>query len=57
MYSASDYRSMARRALKNYWWLAVGVTLLASILGVTSSGFTPIIQPHGQRERPDAVLS
>ena len=41
MYSASDYRSMARRALKNYWWLAVGVTLLASILGVTSSGFTP----------------
>ena len=29
MYSASDYRSMARRALKNYWWLAVGVTLLA----------------------------
>ena len=28
MYSASDYRSMARRALKNYWWLAVGVTLL-----------------------------
>ena len=30
MYSASDYRSMARRALKNYWWLAVGVTLLAN---------------------------
>ena len=28
MYSTSDYRSMARRALKNYWWLAVGVTLL-----------------------------
>lgn len=28
MYSASDYRGMARRALKNYWWLAVGVTLL-----------------------------
>ena len=23
MYSASDYRGMARRALKNYWWLAV----------------------------------
>lgn len=41
MYSASDYRSMARRALKNYWWLAVGVTLLASLLGGTSSGFTP----------------
>lgn len=41
MYSASDYRSMARRALKNHWWLAVGVTLLASILGGTSSGFTP----------------
>lgn len=37
MYSASDYRGMARRALKNYWWLAVGVTLLASILGGTSS--------------------
>ena len=31
MYSASDYRGMARRALKNYWWLAVGVTLLARI--------------------------
>ena len=41
MYSASDYRSMARRALKNYWWLAVGVTLLASLLGGTSTGFTP----------------
>ena len=41
MYSASNYRSMARRALKNYWWLAVGVTLLASLLGGTSSGFTP----------------
>lgn len=41
MYSASDYRGMARRALKNYWWLAVGVTLLASILGGTSSSFTP----------------
>lgn len=58
MYSTSDYRSMARRALKNYWWLAVGVTLLASLLGGTSSSFTPsIIQPHGQRGRPDAVLS
>lgn len=41
MYSASDYRGMARRALKNYWWLAVGVKLLASILGGTSSSFTP----------------
>ena len=41
MYSASDYRGMARRALKNYWWLAVGVTWLASILGGTSSSFTP----------------
>lgn len=41
MYSTSDYRSMARRALKNYWWLAVGVTLLASLLGGTSSSFTP----------------
>lgn len=41
MYCASDYRSMARRALKNFWWLAVGVTLLASLLGGTSSGFTP----------------
>ena len=41
MYSASDYRSMARRALKNYWWLAVGVTLLASLLGGANSGFTP----------------
>ena len=30
MYCASDYRSMARGALKNYWWLAVGVTLLAT---------------------------
>ena len=33
MYCASDYRSMARRALKNFWWLAVGVTLLATVLG------------------------
>ena len=41
MYSASDYRGMARRALKNYWWLAVGVTLLASLLGGASSDFVP----------------
>jgi len=41
VFIASDYRGMARRALKNYWWLAVGVTLLASILGGTSSSFTP----------------
>lgn len=57
MYSASDYRSMARRALKNYWWLAVGVTLLAEPPRRDEQQLHPIIQPHGQRGRPDAVLS
>lgn len=44
MYSASDYRSMARRALKNVWWLAVGVTLLATLLGGGTSSFTVSFQ-------------
>ena len=44
MYSASDYRSMARRALKNFWWLAVGVTLLATVLGGGTSSLTVSFQ-------------
>ena len=44
MYCASDYRSMARRALKNFWWLAVGVTLLATLLGGGTSSFTVSFQ-------------
>ena len=44
MYCASDYRSMARRALKNFWWLAVGVTLLATVLGGGTSSFTVSFQ-------------
>lgn len=44
MYSASDYRSMARRALKSFWWLAVGVTLLATVLGGGTSSLTVSFQ-------------
>ncbi len=44
MYRASDYRSMARRALKNFWWLAVGVTLLATVLGGGTSSLTVSFQ-------------
>lgn len=44
MYCASDYRSMARRALKNFWWLAVGVTLLATVLGGGTSSLTVSFQ-------------
>lgn len=38
-YSASDYRAIARRALSGFWGVALGVTLLAALLGGVSSGF------------------
>lgn len=38
-YSASDYRAVARRALTGFWGVALGVTLLAVLLGGVSSGF------------------
>ena len=38
-YSASDYRAIARRALTGFWGVALGVTLLAVLLGGVSSGF------------------
>ena len=44
MYCASDYRSMARRALKSFWWLAIGVTLLATVLGGGTSSLTVSFQ-------------
>ena len=56
MYSASDYRSMARRALKNFWWLAVGVTLLATVLGGGTSSFTVSFQNSDiSRYYPEAM--
>ena len=56
MYCASDYRSMARRALKNFWWLAVGVTLLATVLGGGTSSLTVSFQNSDvSRYYPEAV--
>ena len=56
MYSASDYRSMARRALKNFWWLAVGVTLLATVLGGGTSSLTVSFQNSDvSRYYPEAM--
>lgn len=37
-YSASDYRAIARRALTGFWGVALGVTLLAVLLGGATSG-------------------
>ncbi|MDO4385086.1 MAG: DUF975 family protein [Clostridia bacterium] len=33
MYLARDFRSIARKSLKGFWGLSVGVTLVASLLG------------------------
>ena len=56
MYCASDYRSMARRALKNFWWLAIGVTLLATVLGGGTSSLTVSFQNSDvSRYYPEAV--
>ena len=56
MYCASDYRNMARRALKNFWWLAVGVTLLATVLGGGTSSFTVSFQNSDiSRYYPEAM--
>lgn len=56
MYCASDYRSMARRALKNFWWLAVGVTLLAAVLGGGTSSLTVSFQNSDvSRYYPEAM--
>ena len=38
MYLARDFRSIARKALKGFWGLSVGVTLVASLLGGMSGG-------------------
>lgn len=37
MYTASEYRALARRALSGFWALAIGVTLVAALLGGVSS--------------------
>ena len=52
-YSASDYRTIARRALSGFWGVALGVTLLAALLGGVSSGFNINIQfdVHHQSRR------
>ena len=41
-YSASDFRSMAREALRGKWKTAIIVTILASVLGVLTSAATLI---------------
>ena len=35
---AADFRRIARRALKGFWWIAIGVTILAGILGGLPGG-------------------
>lgn len=37
---AADFRRIARRALKGFWWIAIGVTILAGILGGLPGGTT-----------------
>lgn len=38
MYRARDFRSIARKALKGFWALSVGVALVAMLLGSTNGG-------------------
>lgn len=38
MYRARDFRSIARKALKGFWALSVGVALVAVLLGSATSG-------------------
>lgn len=38
MYRARDFRSIARKALKGFWALSVGVALVAMLLGSTNWG-------------------
>ena len=35
---AADFRRIARHALKGFWWLALGVTIVAAILGGLPAG-------------------
>ena len=35
---AADFRHIAKRALKGFWWLAAGVTFLAAVLGGLTAG-------------------
>ena len=35
---AADFRHIAKRALKGFWWLAAGVTFLAAVLGGLAAG-------------------
>lgn len=53
MKTASEFRLAAREALKGKWWLAVGVGIVASILGGQSSGFNVNIElpfPNGSSD-------
>lgn len=38
MYRSSNFRSIARKSLKGFWGLSIGVTLVAGLLGGTSGG-------------------
>ena len=40
MYTSSELRSIARKALKGFWGLSVGVTLVFSILGGQGVSFS-----------------
>ena len=54
MKTAAEFRLAAREALKGKWWLAVGVGILASILGGQSSGFNVNIELPESSEMPNA---
>ncbi len=53
---AADFRRMARNALKNRWLLAVGIFLLASILGAFSGGFGGDASVNVENQNVDASM-
>lgn len=53
MKTAAEFRLAAREALSGKWGLAVGVGILASILGGQSSGFNVNIELPDSSEMPD----
>lgn len=59
MYLARDFRSIARKSLKGFWGLSVGVTLVASLLGGTSGNpsFTASFQRFTDRMSDPETIS
>ncbi len=49
---ASDFRAHARASLANHWWLAVGISFLAGLLGAEASysGYSPFTYRYNYDE-------